>query len=210
MAWGCVGVSFCFLAFRIYIRLRCFHRLFDDDIFVILAWFILLTTAILWGVNNTLDFIYVAYRASFGGVTPPSSFVDGFSDWLRVFFAITLLNICGLYCVKISVLLFFRRLGRRVKGQTKLWWSVSAVTVAGWAITFGVIYFRCSFGTLEYESGELTAVNRGPSTYISQRIATARQLGRRYAGCTVYKLEWTFRPTFLVSKTPLPELKCLI
>ena len=150
----------CFLAFRIYVRLRCFQRLFDDDAFVILAWFILLTTAILWGVNNALDFMYVSHRASFGGVTPSASYLDGFSKWLRVLFAITFLNLSGLYGVKISFLLFFRRLGRRVKGQIYIWWSVLAVTVAGWAISIGVIHYRCGFATLEYENGERTVVNR--------------------------------------------------
>ena len=81
-----------------------------------------------------------------------------------------------------------------------------AATVAGWAISIGVIYYRCAFPTLEYERGELTAVNRRPFTYLSQHIATAFRLGPRYAERTVYKLEWTFRPTFSVSLAPLPEL----
>ena len=102
-----MGVSLLFLAFRLYVRLRVFRRVFDDDILVILAWLVLLATVIIWPVRNTLELIYVSYRVAFGGLPPPAYYLENFTSWLHFLFAETFLNICGLWLVKLS---FFRLL----------------------------------------------------------------------------------------------------
>ena len=153
-----MGVSLLFLAFRLYVRLRVFRRVFDDDILVILAWLVLLATVIIWPVRNTLELIYVSYRVAFGGLPPSAYYLENFASWLHFLFAETFLNICGLWFVKLSFLAFFRRLGYHVRGQKTWWWAVLIATVAGWAISIGVIYYPCALATLEYEAGEYIAV----------------------------------------------------
>lgn len=155
---GLCGVSLLFLAFRLYVRLRVFRRVFDDDILVILAWLVLLATVIIWPVRNTLELIYVSYRVAFGGLPPPAYYLENFTSWLHFLFAETFLNICGLWFVKLSFLAFFRRLSYHVSGQKTWWWAVLIATVAGWAISIGVIYYPCALATLEYEAGEYIAV----------------------------------------------------
>ena len=39
-----------------------------------------------------------------------------------------------------------------------MWWSILAITIAGWAISVGVIYYPCAIPTLQYETGEFIAV----------------------------------------------------
>lgn len=153
IAWTCVAVSFCFIAFRVYVRFRVFNRLFDDDALVILSWFIVLTTAILWHVQQSLSLLYVSYGVAFGGVTPPPYFLSHFTSWLRITFAQTFLNFCALWCIKLSFLAFFRKLGHHVRGQKVLWFVVLGVTIAGWAVSVGVIYYPCTFMTLEKAPG---------------------------------------------------------
>lgn len=96
LTWGCVGVSLVFLVFRLYVRLRVFRRVFDDDILVILTWLMLLTTAMIWPVKNTLEPIYVSYRVAFGGFSPPAYYLENFASWLHFLYAETFLNIRGL------------------------------------------------------------------------------------------------------------------
>ena len=139
-----------------------FRRLFDDDIFVILAWLVLLATVIIWPVRNTLELIYVSYRIAFGGLPPPPYFLEHFSSWLHFLLAETILNLCGLWLVKLSFLAFFRRLGYHVRSQKTWWWAVTIATVAGWAISIGVIYYPCALSNLEDSAGEHIAVHKGP------------------------------------------------
>ena len=130
-------------------RFRVFNRLFDDDAWVILSWLIVLTTAILWHVQQTLSLVYVSYGVAYGGVTPPPYYLSHFTSWLHILFAQTFLNFCALWCIKLSFLAFFRKLGHHVRGQKALWYVVLAVTIAGWAVSVGVIYYPCTFTTLE-------------------------------------------------------------
>ena len=49
----------------------------------------------------------------------------------------------SLWAVKISFLLFFKRLGQNVIGQKVLWWCVFAFTLASYFICIGDIPFSC-------------------------------------------------------------------
>ena len=154
LMWGCVGVSFCFVAFRVYVRLRVFRRIFDDDILVILAWLILLTYAILWHVRSTLELVYESYYMEYGGVQPSVYDIQHRTNWLRILFAELFLNIIGLWCIKYAFLAFFLRLGHKVKGQKILWWTIFSLTTAGLAISIGVCYFPCIFATYQYSTSK--------------------------------------------------------
>lgn len=152
--WTCVGVSFCFILFRLYVRLRVFRRVFDDDLFVLLAWLILITCTILWHVRQTLDMVYLSFYVGYGAETPPPHYIKQLTNWLRILFAELFLNMVGLWCIKFSFLAFFRRLGHNVQGQKLLWWVVTILTIAALGISVGVSYFPCIFATFEFETGK--------------------------------------------------------
>ena len=154
LVWACVALSLCFVLFRIYVRLRVFRRLYDDDVLVILAWLILCTCTMLWHIRRTLELLYESYHIGYGGVLPSKHYLEHLTDWLRILFAGLFLNLVGLWCIKFAFLAFFRRLGRNVKGQKILWQVVFAFTVAGLAISVGVCYYPCIFADYAYEESK--------------------------------------------------------
>ncbi len=49
----------------------------------------------------------------------------------------------SLWAVKLAFLLFFRRLGRNVKSQNVIWWSVFVVTFSSYFVCIGTIQYIC-------------------------------------------------------------------
>ena len=68
-------------------RLRVFRRIFDDDLFVLLAWLILLTCNILWHVRRTLDLVYLSFYVGYGAEAPPAYYIEHLTNWLTILFA---------------------------------------------------------------------------------------------------------------------------
>ena len=101
----------------------------------------LLTYAILW--EYAADTMYLLVNVGTGLVQPPPDFVDKIALYFHLEIAINLLNTCGIYAVKLSFMLFFKKLGHNVRGQKWLWWYVLLATVAGFAISIGVYDWPC-------------------------------------------------------------------
>ena len=56
----------------------------------------------------------------------------------------------SLWCVKLSFLLFFYRLGPSlISGMKWHWWGVSVFTMLAYCATFATYPYMCSFGTYE-------------------------------------------------------------
>lgn len=170
VVWTCVAVSFFFVAFRAYVRLRVFGRFQDDDFFVLLGWLILLTCTILWHVRRTLDLVYISFLVGYGTEAPPPYYVEHLTNWLRILFSELLLNMLGLWSIKFSFLALFRKLSENVRSERILWWIVTALTVAALGISIGVSYFPCIFATIEFESTWCPTPKAGAAIYRSYRI----------------------------------------
>lgn len=141
--------------FRVYVRLRVFRRIFDDDVLVMLAWLALLICAGLWHVQRTMKLVYEISYIELGGGRRPSTYAqEHIISFLHMLFAETFLGIIGLWCIKLAFLAFFRRLSHNVKGQKVLWWTVLFLTTAGFAVSMGVMYYPCIFTTLEHAESE--------------------------------------------------------
>ena len=158
-------------------RLRVFRRLYDDDALLVLAWLILLTTAVLWLVNRTLKLVYVGYKIVDGDVAPPAYFLQHLRSWNHILLAETYLNLCGLWCVKFSFLAFFRRLGYHVKGQKLMWWTVSLFTVAGLIVSVIMLLFPC--GSHRSRRSKCIATSTEHIVTSPQQHATRSRLLRR-------------------------------
>ncbi|KAF4634715.1 hypothetical protein G7Y89_g3385 [Cudoniella acicularis] len=170
VVWTCVGVSFLFIAFRAYVRLRVFGKFLADDFFVLLAWLILLTCTILWHVRKTLDLVYLSFLVGYGAVAPPPYYIEHLVNWLRILFAELLLNMLGIWSIKFSFLVFFRKLSENIRAERILWWIVTALTVAALAISIGVTYYPCIFATFEFETTFCPTPKAGAAIYRSYRI----------------------------------------
>ncbi|KAL8941874.1 MAG: hypothetical protein Q9216_001984 [Gyalolechia sp. 2 TL-2023] len=95
---------------------------------------------------------------------------EGFAQLAGSFFkstaAMTILFYSALWSIKLSFLLFFRRLGTNVHGQRRLWWPIFGITVATYFACIGTIQYRCLVTSFEY----LTANCAAPEATSFQQI----------------------------------------
>lgn len=144
-------MALCFLIFRLSVRLKSFAKLLSDDYLVLLAYSTFLVNDIMWQFQ--LKLVYDAFDAATGR----KPYTDGW--WImmkhlhRSMFAASMLCLCCLWAVKLSFLLFFRKLGQRAK-DFRVWWRcVLGMTIAAWIISIAVFPFNCFIVHLDYGSG---------------------------------------------------------
>ena len=150
-------MSFIFVLFRGYFRLKSFRRLFFDDALVLFAWVILLITAVIW--QKRVYIIYYVNDISNGVIDPPPTDLwELVGKQVHQGLAVTILNLVSLWSVKFAFLVLFKKMGRNVRGQKPLWWFVFLFTFATLAVSIGVQAYGCVFGDIEKISGRSTAI----------------------------------------------------
>lgn len=137
-----------FLIFRLTVKIRSFHKIYSDDYLVIAAWVLLLGSAVLWQVEAPN--LYELFAVTSGEKPLTSSFVARNIDLLRSLTPFALLFYSCLWTVKVSFLLFFRRLGLNVRGQKVWWWCVLVITLLTWAATIADHNYKCSIRPIAY------------------------------------------------------------
>lgn len=127
---------------RLTVRWRTFKKLYFDDGFVIFAWFLALFTAMIFQI--VARSMYQLMAVTSGQLwPPPTNFgkdTEGFTKSLLVVFVFFYTS---LLAVKVSFLLFFKRLGQNVRWQKFLWWCVFAFTDATYLVSIGIIPYAC-------------------------------------------------------------------
>lgn len=146
--WGATAVSALFVAFRIFVRIRVFRRLWVDDGLVILAWLLLLISAVLW--QTQVDALYTQFQLVSQSVLPTPEIYRKQKVYFRSLAAMIVAFYTCLFAVKLSFLFFFRRLGARVQGQRTWWWIVLVFNTAAWITLIGSMGWRCMLKPLEY------------------------------------------------------------
>lgn len=136
-------VAVAFLVFRIFVRIRSFKTLYVDDVLVIVAWALMLANSIVW--QSQKNALYAQYEFAAGKKTITPYAVLREQRLLRCEFISFLIFYCSLWCIKLSILLFFRRLhrGQIIKRQKTWWWCVLGFTVATWVLCVGLISYQC-------------------------------------------------------------------
>ncbi|KAF6221275.1 hypothetical protein HO133_002130 [Letharia lupina] len=120
LAWGSVALTVLFFTFRIIVRLKVFGRLHADDGLVFFAWIVLLINTILWQFGQ--DALYENIAVSSGQLyPPPPGFAHAAEQYLRRSVAVIVFFYTGLWSVKFSFLVFFKRLGHNCGG---LFWQL--------------------------------------------------------------------------------------
>lgn len=145
--WGGTGISLCFLLFRLFVRLNAFQHLYSDDYIIIAAWVMKLVTDILWQINVPILYEYFAIVA--GKKPLDVSFVNKSTTLLRTAMILNIHFYSTLWLVKLSILMFFRRLGSKVKGQKIWWWCILVFTVLAWVACIADIRYKCYLNSLE-------------------------------------------------------------
>ncbi|KAL9002118.1 MAG: hypothetical protein Q9188_004939 [Gyalolechia gomerana] len=158
VVWASVAVAIIFVAFRFIARIRIFGRLQLDDGLVLFAWLALLINVVLWqtGADSLYEYIAVTSRQLW---PPPLGFEHRFEVFLRKDAATLILFYTGLWSIKLSFLLFFKRLGQNVRHQGKIWWVVLGITVAAYIVGVSTIPYRCMVSSFSYMWFILVPVN---------------------------------------------------
>lgn len=121
---------------RLLSRLRGPRRLYWDDIFVILAEILVIAAAVVWQWSIPLmDDTWTKLS------TIPGR--DAAREWIRVQLVIETVYYTALVLVKLSLLCFFRRLGRNVQKQKYIWWPVLLFSLIVYAVSVGDTDYKC-------------------------------------------------------------------
>lgn len=107
-----------------------------------------LVTNILWQIN--LQMLY-EYFAIIAGKKPfDVGYIDRPATMLRTGVILHILFYSTLWLVKLSFLMFFRRLGSKVKGQKIWWWCILVFTVLAWVACISDIQYKCYLSSVAF------------------------------------------------------------
>lgn len=149
LSWASAAISTVFLAFRLAARWRGQRRLFWDDACSIFAGSLVIITAILW--QWAVRDVYYVLNVAAGLAPVQADFAERIFRGLMVSLIVQLFFYTSLFVVKLSFLLFFRRLGSKVRGQGLAWWPALALSVVCYLVSVGDVQYDCSVNaTLEH------------------------------------------------------------
>ena len=142
--WTGVVLSLSFMIFRLYVRLRLFHRLFPDDGFVVAAWLFYVALTIIFQIE--INPMWIAVNASSSNPQEQLSLdvIERVNVFLHFQIGGWVLSLTALWLVKFSFLLFFRKLGNHVRRQRILWWAFTGFTFASYVVCISLVGFKCS------------------------------------------------------------------
>ncbi|KAH6663435.1 hypothetical protein B0J14DRAFT_644878 [Halenospora varia] len=143
--WAGMIVSFLFLCFRFYTRIRRFGRFWMDDVFVLFGWLMVFTTTLLWHFTAHKMFMSTAVASGQVSFFDDPTFIEDTEYYLKRSIGIIILFYTSLACIKISFLLFFKRLlgGVYIKTLNFYWWTIFGITIATWIACCADIEFKC-------------------------------------------------------------------
>jgi hypothetical protein len=141
LLWVFFSIATIGLAFRFYVRIKCFRKLLADDYLAGFAWFLLLTSACIW--HMTIDGMYELAYVSSGVALPTANFMHNAHRFLLGSNVALVMFYVGLWSVKLSFLVFFYRLGNHFRAYQILWWIVLAFTIMSGIACIGSIQYHC-------------------------------------------------------------------
>lgn len=94
--------------------------------------------------------MYYIMAVSAGLELPGEGFASLAESYFKSTVAVIILFYSSLWSIKISFLLFFRRLGKNVRGQNVVWWPVFSFTLATYFACIGTIQYRCLVNSFAY------------------------------------------------------------
>ncbi|KAG9230371.1 hypothetical protein BJ875DRAFT_158403 [Amylocarpus encephaloides] len=140
-----MAISLLFVSARLAIRIHTFGRLWFDDLFVVIGWLLILATAVIWNFAHRQ--MYLSSKVTSGELSPfnyPDIISDG-EHYLRSSAAVLILFYSSLAAIKLSFLLFFKRLLIGVNNRLLVvqWWVVFAITIITWIASLADNPYEC-------------------------------------------------------------------
>ena len=147
-----------------------FHKIWADDVLIILAWLMLCAAAVLYQIQSVN--LCNQYPLITGRIPPTLVNMARERTLLSSLLAQYFLFYTALWTVKLSILLFFRRFfGERQPAPwlKAWWWFITTLTVCTWAVCLSTLPYHCSLKSLPWVLG-----NRKPrSPRALKRLLTA-------------------------------------
>ena len=108
-----------------------------------------LASAIVWQTFMSHD-MYELMDVSAGLALPGPSFLFDGRRYSQASLAVIILFYSSLWSIKLSFLIFFRRLGKNVARQKLIWWPVLGFTVASYVVAISILQYRCLVNSMLY------------------------------------------------------------
>ncbi|KAK3367756.1 hypothetical protein B0H63DRAFT_565659 [Podospora didyma] len=154
--WTTTAIAFVFVAVRLYARSPWGRGrgLYWDDALIAFAYLLFLAWAILWQVR--VKSVYYM----FPDMSSETHNEDGSIErWFRTLYIAHVLLYTCLTSVKVSLLMFFRRLGSQTQKLKYIWWPVLAYTLAAWVALIVNAEVKCLLSPLDYISNHCSNVD---------------------------------------------------
>ncbi|KAK4184623.1 hypothetical protein QBC35DRAFT_539852 [Podospora australis] len=141
--WSGTALSLVVFLFRLTFRIKVMHRLKLDDYLVIASFAFYLASTIVYtvlarsigtiieswvGTDSSADILDLIARAALG---------------LHALLASYVMLCTSLWLIKFALMAFFRGLGRKMRSQRILWWSVLVYIVASYFVAIGTMDWQC-------------------------------------------------------------------
>ncbi|KAK4223292.1 hypothetical protein QBC38DRAFT_548596 [Podospora fimiseda] len=148
--WGFASLSIIFLFIRLYARFVGPRRLYWEDALLVFACLLVLTTAIIW--QQVAADMFDALRISAGVKIPDDlgEFLRKVERWMRFSLVVQLTYCTTLTAVKLSVLLFFRRIDTNVDKLRYVWWPLVGFVVVLYGVSIATQPYKCMMGTVQF------------------------------------------------------------
>ena len=108
-----------------------------------------IVTGIIWQTVMAHD-MYETMSVFAGFQLPGPNFLAHAHRYAKSSLATLLLFYSTLWAIKLSFLIFFRRLGKHARRQKLLWWPIFGLTVTSYLIILGITPYRCLAGSITY------------------------------------------------------------
>lgn len=118
-------------------------RFFWDDFLTVFAWILSLIITIL--VTKYRNVTYEVMLIGAGKAKYPPNVKEITMQFARLFTVVPMIFYTGLWCVKGSFLIFFRRLGiRHLTNLNRWWWTVTIFTGICYLLCYATLPYRCT------------------------------------------------------------------
>ena len=176
--WTFTAISLFLVVFRIITRVKYMHRIWLDDVLIILAWLMVLGSTTLYQIEATN--LYNHFPLVTGKLPTTPQNLKNEVSLLYAELAEFVLAYTTLLFVKLSILWFFRRLFMTPQQSPLLkawWWFVTGWVLASWAACIGTIPYNCLIKPIPFILGKLynPCVNVSPVANISQNYVRFRK-----------------------------------
>ena len=152
-----MAVAIIFAVGRIFTRIHLNHKIFVEDGLHFFAVVTLIAGTILTYVD--IPYIYLQQNVQSGAEAPPADLVQQLIKSVKIQDSAVILLSTAIFAVKLSFMIFFRSLLRRVKNMMIWWWFVLIVVIPSTLVLICSNFISCSYYDERILGGSSCVIN---------------------------------------------------